>query len=75
MPLSDLSLGGQSDPAPGRYLVVDDVTARAERARAAGAEIVIEPEEQDYGGANYTARDPEGNLWNFGSYDPWQPHA
>ncbi len=25
----------------------------------------------DYGGRNYTCVDPEGNLWNFGSYDPW----
>jgi uncharacterized glyoxalase superfamily protein PhnB len=53
------------------YIVVDDVRAHAERARVGGAEIVMPPEEQGYGGANYTARDPEGNLWSFGSYDPW----
>lgn len=58
-------------PTSTPYVVVDDVSAHAERAREAGAEIVVEPEEQDYGGANYTARDPEGNLWSFGSYDPW----
>lgn len=53
------------------YVVVPDVAAHAEQARAAGIEIVMEPAEQDYGGSLYTARDPEGNLWNFGSYDPW----
>ncbi|MFP3913343.1 MAG: VOC family protein [Actinomycetota bacterium] len=58
-------------PTAGVYITVDDPFAHAERARAAGAKIVMEPEEQDYGGANYAALDPEGNIWNFGSYDPW----
>lgn len=60
-------------PTSSPYLVVDDVHGHAERARAAGARIVMEPEQQDYGGANYVAADPEGNLWSFGSYDPWAP--
>jgi uncharacterized glyoxalase superfamily protein PhnB len=38
--------------------------------RAARAEIVIGLAELDDGDTNYTARDPEGNVWNFGSYDP-----
>lgn len=58
-------------PTGGVYVTVEDPYAHAERARAAGAEIVREPEDQDYGGANYTARDPEGYIWDFGSYDPW----
>ncbi len=58
----------------GLYLVVQDVDAHAEHARAAGAEIVRPPEDADYGGRGYTARDPEGNLWSFGSYDPWSDH-
>ena len=53
------------------YVVVDDVAAHAERARAAGAEILMEPSEQAYGGGNYVAGDPEDNIWSFGSYDPW----
>jgi uncharacterized glyoxalase superfamily protein PhnB len=53
------------------YVVVDgDVDEHCERARTAGAEIVREPEDQDYGGRDYTARDPEGNVWSFGSYEP-----
>lgn len=58
-------------PTGGIYVTVEDPYAHAERARAAGAEIVREPEDQDYGGANYTARDQEGYIWDFGSYDPW----
>jgi uncharacterized glyoxalase superfamily protein PhnB len=53
------------------YVIVDDVAAHAERARAAGADIVIEPEDQDYGGSNYVVRDPEGHIWSFGDYSPW----
>ena len=58
-------------PTGGIYVIVPDVEAHAERARAAGAEIVMEPEEQDYGGSNYTCRDFEQNIWSFGDYDPW----
>ncbi|QXT34565.1 VOC family protein [Sphingomonas sanguinis] len=55
----------------GLYLVVEDVDGHAEQARAAGAIILIEPEDKPYGGRDYTARDPEGYVWSFGSYDPW----
>jgi uncharacterized glyoxalase superfamily protein PhnB len=58
-------------PTAAIYVVVEDVEGHAERARAAGAEITIEPTKQDYGGSNYTCRDFEGNLWSFGSYNPW----
>jgi len=53
------------------YIVTSEVDALCERARAAGAEIVMAPEDQDYGGRLFSCRDPEGHLWNFGSYDPW----
>ncbi|HEY4281107.1 MAG TPA: VOC family protein [Conexibacter sp.] len=57
------------------YIVLPDdaVEAHAERARAAGAELIRELESPDYGGRGYTARDPEGNVWSFGSYRPAQP--
>lgn len=58
-------------PTMGLYLTVADVDAHAARARAAGAAIILEPTDQDYGGRGYSARDPEGNVWSFGSYDPW----
>lgn len=57
------------------YIVVDDVDAHAERAGNAGARIIMAPEDQDYGGRGYAARDPEGYAWSFGSYDPWAEPA
>ncbi|MEB2343557.1 MAG: VOC family protein [Deltaproteobacteria bacterium] len=53
------------------YAIVGDVDAHCARARAAGAEIVLPLEDKDYGGRDYTCRDLEGNVWSFGSYDPW----
>ena len=54
------------------YVVIDDVDGHADRASAAGADIFLEPEDQDYGGRVYSARDTEGHVWSFGSYDPWK---
>lgn len=53
------------------YLVVDDADAIHARAKAAGAEIVLDIRDQDYGGRDFTCRDPEGHVWTFGTYDPW----
>jgi uncharacterized glyoxalase superfamily protein PhnB len=55
------------------YVVVEDVDAHHAAALSAGASVVTEPIDQDHGGRYYACRDPEGNLWNFGSYDPWVP--
>lgn len=60
-----------AEPTGGFYLVIDDVDAHAERARAAGAQIVIEPRDRAHGGRDYTCRDHEGHAWTFGTYDPW----
>lgn len=54
------------------YIIVDDVDAHCRRAASAGAEIIMKPEDQNHGGRLYSCRDPEGHLWNFGSYDPWR---
>jgi uncharacterized glyoxalase superfamily protein PhnB len=53
------------------YLIVEDADAHYARAKAAGAEILVELTTQDYGGRDYTCRDPEGHVWSFGTYDPW----
>jgi uncharacterized glyoxalase superfamily protein PhnB len=54
------------------YVYVPDPDAHCAVARAAGAEIIDEPREnQGYPGRGYTARDPGGYIWSFGSYDPW----
>ncbi len=39
-----------------------------ERATAAGAEVVRGLEDEDYGSRGFSVRDPEGNLWSFGTY-------
>ena len=54
------------------YVIVSDCRAHYEKAKGAGAEIVDELAEKDYGGTDYGCRDPEGHLWYFGSYDPWE---
>lgn len=52
------------------YVAVEDPDALHARAVAAGAEIVRELEDTDYGSRDFTARDPEGNVWSFGTYAP-----
>lgn len=47
------------------YVYVDDVDEHFEQAKAAGATIVAEPEDQFYGDRRYAARDLEGHEWNF----------
>ncbi len=53
------------------YVVVSDADAVYMRAKDAGAEIVIDIKDEDYGGRGFSCRDLEGHLWNFGTYDPW----
>lgn len=61
--------GGRETQCP--CVVVSECRAHYERAVAAGAQIVDDYKELDYGGAGYSCRDPEGHLWWFGSYNPW----
>jgi uncharacterized glyoxalase superfamily protein PhnB len=44
-----------------------DIDAHCERARAAGAEILMELEDQFYGDRTYRCRDPEGHFWTVGA--------
>ena len=53
------------------YVVVEEIDAHYQHAKASGAEIIMEIADQDYGGRLYAALDPEGHLWHFGSYNPW----
>ena len=55
----------------GVYVVVDDPDALHARARDAGAEIIRELQDQDYGSREFAAKDPEGNSWYFGTYQPF----
>jgi len=49
------------------YVVCDDPDGLFERA--AGADVVRGLVDEDYGSRGFTVRDPEGNLWSFGTYD------
>jgi len=61
---SPLALGGANTCAMHVHLR-DDVDAHCAHARAAGAEILLEPADQFYGDRTYRARDPEGHVWTF----------
>jgi uncharacterized glyoxalase superfamily protein PhnB len=52
----------------GAYVVTDDPDALHARAVAAGAEIIAGPHDTDYGSREFSAKDPEGNRWSFGTY-------
>ena len=49
---------------------VADPDAHHARAKAAGAVITQPLKDEDYGSRGYSARDPEGNEWCFGTYEP-----
>lgn len=52
----------------GFYVVTEYVDEVCQRARDAGAPIVREVEDTDYGNHEFACADPEGNLWSFGTY-------
>jgi uncharacterized glyoxalase superfamily protein PhnB len=49
----------------GVYVYVDDVDAHCGRARAAGAEVLLNPSDQFWGDRLYCAIDVEGQFWMF----------
>lgn len=63
--------GGKTTQSP--YVIVDNADAFYARAKAAGARIVMDIKDEEYGGRGFSCRDPEGHLWNFGTYNPWAP--
>jgi uncharacterized glyoxalase superfamily protein PhnB len=64
-------VGGPGDNAgKSIYVAVDDTDALYARAKAAGARIEKEPYDTDYGSRDFMCRDPEGNIWSFGTYWP-----
>lgn len=52
------------------YVAVDDADALYAKVKAAGAKIEMELYDTDYGSRDFACRDPEGNLWSFGTYWP-----
>lgn len=52
------------------YLVVEDADAHYAHAQESGAEIVLELKSDGLGRRGYSCRDPQGHIWNFGTYNP-----
>jgi len=50
------------------YVVTDDPHGVFARAKAAGAHVVREMRDEDYGSTGFSVRDPEDNIWSFGTY-------
>jgi uncharacterized glyoxalase superfamily protein PhnB len=51
--------------------VVEDADAHYAQAMEAGAEILLKIEDAGHGGRGYSCLDLDGNVWSFGTYDPW----
>ena len=55
---------------------VEDPDAHYARAKAAGAVVVRELTDEEYGSRGYMVKDLEGHVWYFGTYHPgayWEP--
>lgn len=63
-------IGGFETQSP--FVMVANADAVYARAKAAGATIVLDIKDEDYGGRGFSCRDLEGHLWSVGTYDPWQ---
>jgi uncharacterized glyoxalase superfamily protein PhnB len=49
---------------------VTDPDSHYRGAQAAGARILRELRDEEYGSRGYMAADPEGHVWYFGTYQP-----
>ena len=64
-------VGGPGQPGgKSTYVAVDDVDAIYATAKAAGATILEEPTNRDYGSREFICADPQVNVWSFGTYRP-----
>ena len=52
----------------GAYVVTDEPDKLFAHARAAGATVLRDLHETDYGSRDFAVLDPEGNHWSFGTY-------
>jgi len=56
-------------------VIVANADTHHAQAVAAGATILDALKDNDYGGRGYSCSDPEGHIWWFGTYDPWDDAA
>ncbi|ADV80981.1 VOC family protein [Terriglobus saanensis] len=52
-------------------VITEDCDGVYASAKAAGAKMILDLKEQDYGGKSFSCADPEGHIWHVGSYNPW----
>jgi uncharacterized glyoxalase superfamily protein PhnB len=51
-------------------IIVTDVDAHYAQAIGAGAEIIVDIDDDKCGERSYSCRDLQGHIWNFSSYAP-----
>ena len=72
--VSDRHPGPWSVTGPASVCLAAESSAEIDRlyarARDAGAVVISELEDSDYGSHQFGLRDPEGNLWTVGTYRP-----
>ena len=54
------------------WIRVQDADDLYARVVDSGADIVKAIDDASYGGRELACRDPEGHVWNVGTYDSWQ---
>lgn len=59
---------GQPPGGASIHIVVTDPDERYGRAVAAGATVMRKIEDTDFGSRQFVVRDPEGNVWSFGTW-------
>jgi uncharacterized glyoxalase superfamily protein PhnB len=67
---SPKTLGGTTGAIYIALATPEEIDARYARAKAAGAEILRELADTEYGSHDFAVRDPEGQIWSFGTYRP-----
>ncbi len=54
------------------YFFVANADTHYARAKLTGAEILLDiTDDEDRAQRGYSCRDPEGHIWNFGTFNPW----
>jgi uncharacterized glyoxalase superfamily protein PhnB len=53
------------------YVIVADADAVYAKAQEAKAEVTRPIQDTPYGSREFSIKDPEGNSWSVGTYDPW----
>lgn len=61
---------GSGSAGKSTYIAVPDADAVYATAKAAGAKILEELTDRDYGSREFICADPEGHVWAFGTYWP-----